>query len=88
MARRGHAISHSTLRALGAGRPVGAVRVDVHCDTGGNYEGAKFHHGGPFCQAVLEGVLAPTRCAQIGLRGASEYLREFSRDSGMTVIHG
>jgi hypothetical protein len=62
---------------LGAERPVGAVRVDVHCDTGGNYEGVKFLDGGPFCQAVPEGVPAPTRCAQIGLSGASEYLREF-----------
>src|SRR5690606_29959282 len=56
-------------------------------DTAGEYEGAKFHHGGPFRLAVLEGVLDPTRAVQIGIRGGAEYLWEFSFDSGMTVIH-
>ena len=39
----------------------------------------------PFRNAVLDGVLDPTRTIQIGLRGASEYLYEFAADSGMTV---
>jgi hypothetical protein len=47
----------------------------------------KFLHGGLFCHAALEGALAPTRCVQIGICGASEYPWELSRDSGMTVIH-
>src|SRR3546814_2611706 len=47
----------------------------------------KFHHGGPFRNAVLDGVLDPTRTIQIGIRGSAEYLWEFSFDSGMTVIH-
>ena len=51
------------------------------------YEGAKFHHGAPFRQAVLDGVLDPERTIQIGIRGGAEYLWEFSFDSGMTVIH-
>ena len=46
-----------------------------------------FHHGGPFRNAVLDGVLDPTRTIQIGIRGSSEYLWEFSYESGMTVIH-
>ncbi|MBV1835819.1 agmatinase [Acetobacter estunensis] len=83
-----HSISYSILRAVGAERPVGMVHFDAHCDTSGDYEGAKFHHGGPFRHAVLEGVLDPARCVQIGIRGSSEYLWEFSKDSGMTVIHG
>ncbi|MDR3435775.1 agmatinase [Telmatospirillum sp.] len=83
-----HSISYSILKAVGAKRPVGMVHLDAHCDTGGDYEGAKFHHGGPFRHAVLDGVLDPERCVQIGIRGASEYLWEFSTDSGMTVIHG
>ena len=53
----------------------------------GEYEGAKFHHGGPFRQAVLDGVLDPERTIQIGIRGGAEYLWEFSYDSGMTVMH-
>ena len=83
-----HSISYSILKAVGAERPVGMVHFDAHCDTGGDYEGAKFHHGGPFRHAVLEGVLDPERCVQIGIRGSSEYLWEFSKESGMTVIHG
>jgi agmatinase len=63
------------------------VHIDAHCDTSGAYEGAKFHHGGPFRLAVLEGVLDPERTIQIGIRGAAEYLWEFSADSGMTVLH-
>ncbi|MBV9137890.1 MAG: arginase family protein, partial [Hyphomicrobiales bacterium] len=47
----------------------------------------KFHHGGPFRRAVLDGALDPRRTVQIGIRGSSEYLWEFSYESGMTVIH-
>ncbi|NHN88071.1 agmatinase [Acetobacter conturbans] len=83
-----HSISYSILKALGEKQPVGMVHFDAHCDTSGEYEGAKFHHGGPFRLAVLDGVLDPERCVQIGIRGSSEYLWEFSKDSGMTVIHG
>jgi agmatinase len=82
-----HSISYSILRAVGAGRPVGMVHIDAHADTSGPYEGSKFHHGGPFRQAVLDGVLDPQRTIQIGIRGGAEYLWEFSYDSGMTVIH-
>ncbi len=82
-----HSISRPILRSLGANRPVGMVHIDAHCDTSGEYEGAKFHHGGPFRLAVLDGVLDPERTIQIGIRGGAEYLWEFSADSGMTVIH-
>jgi agmatinase len=82
-----HSITGSILKGLGATRPVGLVHIDAHCDTAGPYEGSKFHHGGPFREAVLAGALDPTRAVQIGIRGGAEYLWEFSYDSGMTVIH-
>ena len=82
-----HSISYAILRAVGAKRPVGMLHIDAHCDTGGIYEGSKFHHGGPFRQAVLDGVLDPDRTIQVGIRGGAEYLWEFSAESGMTVIH-
>lgn len=82
-----HSISHPILRAVGADRPVGMIHIDAHCDTSGPYDPTKFHHGGPFRQAVLDGVLDPERVIQIGIRGSAEYLWEFSYDSGMTVIH-
>jgi len=82
-----HSITGAILKAVGRQQPVGLVHIDAHCDTGGAYDDTKFHHGGPFRNAVLDGVLDPHRTIQIGIRGASEYLWEFSRDSGMTVIH-
>lgn len=82
-----HSISYPILKAVGAERPVGMIQIDAHCDTAGPYEGQKFHHGGPFRSAVLDGVLDPERTVQIGIRGGGEYLWEFSFASGMTVIH-
>lgn len=81
-----HSISLPILRAVAAEGPVGMVHIDAHCDTGGSYEGEKFHHGGPFRNAVLEGLVDPERCIQIGIRGAAGYIWEFSTLSGMTVI--
>ena len=63
------------------------IHIDAHCDTGGQFEETKFHHGGPFRHAVLSGALDPERTIQIGIRGSAEYLWEFSHESGMTVIH-
>jgi guanidinopropionase len=74
------------LRAVGKERPVGMVHIDAHCDTAGPFDMSKFHHGGPFRQAVLDGVLDPRRTIQIGIRGASDYLWESSTASGMTVL--
>jgi agmatinase len=82
-----HSITHPILKQVGKGAPVGLIHIDAHCDTGGPFDQTKFHHGGPFRNAVLDGVLDPTRTIQIGIRGAAEYLWEFSYDSGMTVIH-
>ena len=82
-----HSVTYPILKAVGAKRPVGLVHIDAHCDTGGDFEGEKFHHGGPFRHAVLDGVLDPERTIQIGIRGSAEYLWEFSYESGMTVIH-
>ncbi len=82
-----HSVTLPVLKAVGRERPVGMVHIDAHCDTAGPFDLSKFHHGGPFRRAVLDGVLDPSRVIQIGIRGASEYLWEFSYDSGMTVIH-
>lgn len=82
-----HSISGAILKGLAADAPVGMVHIDAHCDTSGPYEGSKFHHGAPFREAVLAGVLDPTRTIQIGIRGGAEYLWEFSTESGMTVLH-
>lgn len=82
-----HSVTHPIMKAMGRDRPLGMIHIDAHCDTGGSFDHTKFHHGGPFRNAVLDGVLDPTRTIQIGIRGSAEYLWEFSYDSGMTVIH-
>jgi guanidinopropionase len=82
-----HSVTYPILKALGEGRPVGMVHIDAHCDSAGEFEGSKFHHGGPFRQAVLDGVLDPERSIQIGIRGGASFLWEFSYESGMTVLH-
>jgi agmatinase len=82
-----HSITFPILKALGAERPVGLVHIDAHCDTMGAVDGSKFHHGGPFRQAVLAGGLDPERTIQIGIRGPAEIYWGFSYDSGMTVLH-
>lgn len=82
-----HSISYPILRAIGRGEPVGMIHIDAHCDTSGPLEGSRFHHGSPFRQAVLDGVLDPERTIQIGIRGSAEINAEFSYESGMTVIH-
>ncbi len=82
-----HSITYPIMKALGRDEPVGMIHFDAHCDTMGSMDDFKFHHGGPFRHAVLDGVLDPTRCIQIGIRGAAEVFWEFSLESGMTVIH-
>lgn len=81
-----HSITHPIMQAIGAKTPVGMIHIDAHCDTGGAYEDEKFHHGGPFRNAVLDGVLDPERSVQIGIRGSAEYVWEFSTEAGMRVI--
>jgi guanidinopropionase len=82
-----HSITYPILKALGRDRPVGLVHIDAHCDTMGTFDGSKFHHGGPFRLAVLDGVLDPERTIQIGIRGSSNMFWEFSHASGMTVVY-
>ncbi|MDH3520862.1 MAG: agmatinase [Myxococcales bacterium] len=82
-----HSITYPILKALGRGEPLGLVHVDAHCDTEGASGGSRFHHGGPFRNAALDGALDPERSIQIGIRGMAELMTRFSQDSGMTVIH-
>lgn len=82
-----HSITHPILKALGDGAPLGLVHIDAHCDTSGPFENTRFHHGGPFRNAVLDGVLDPDRTIQIGIRGSAESKWSFSYEAGMSVIH-
>src|SRR5260370_38893744 len=82
-----HSITFPILKALGHDRPVGLVHIDAHSDTMGEIDRSKFHHGGPFRQAVLAGALDPERTIQIGIRGPAALFSGFSYESAMTVVH-
>ncbi len=83
-----HSISLPILRAVAAGRPVGMIHIDAHCDTGDDYMGSRFHHGAPFRRATEEGLLDPKRVIQIGIRGTvnDPDMWGFSTRSGMRVL--
>lgn len=82
-----HSITYPILRALGQDQSLALIHIDAHCDTAGSYDGSKYHHGGPFRLATLDGVIDPEKTIQIGIRGSSETIWEFSYTSGMTVVH-
>ncbi len=82
-----HSITYPILKAVGSKEPVALVHIDSHCDTAGLVGGSRVHHGGPFRNAVLDGVLDPERTVQIGIRGRAEPWWDFSYKTGMRVIH-
>jgi guanidinopropionase len=82
-----HSISYPILKTVGKDRAVGLIHFDAHCDTASEMYGSKFHHGGPFRNAVEAGVLDPKRTIQIGIRGTAEPHWTFSYESGMRVVH-
>merc|ERR1712187_959068 len=61
---------------------------DAHCDTYDEELGSKYSHGTPFRRAVEEGLIDPTRCIQVGIRGAAncDEAWSFSLSSGMRVM--
>ena len=64
----------------------GLIHIDAHCDTMASWGGDKVNDGSVFRQAVLHGFINPENTVQIGIRGRSSFLWEFSHESGMTVI--
>ena len=65
-----HSITLAELRAV-AGRygPLGLAHFDAHSDTWDEYFGRKYNHGTVFKRASEEGLLDPSRCIQVGMRG-------------------
>lgn len=83
-----HSVSLPILRSVAKHGPVAFIQFDAHCDTGGNYQGSKYHHGSPFSAAVEEGLIDPKKSIQIGIRGGTivPNLWKFSFDHGMRVV--
>lgn len=82
-----HSITYPILKALGSAKPLGLIHFDSHHDTVPPLKGTKFHHGSPFRNAVLDGVIDPKRTVQIGIRDPYyEAARSFVKEHGIAVI--
>ncbi|OBA00490.1 agmatinase [Halomonas sp. G11] len=83
-----HSITFPILRGLAANGPVGLIQIDAHTDTWDEFQGSKFHHGGPFRLACEQGLIDPERTVQIGIRGAQNTTQgwDYSRETGMRVM--
>lgn len=84
-----HSITLAELRAVAAVHgPVGLVQYDSHADTWDQYFGHRYTHGTPMRRAVEEGLIAPERSIQVGLRGglygADDYA--LSTDLGLQIV--
>jgi agmatinase len=85
-----HSISLAELRALAAVHgPLALVQFDSHGDLWDSYYGGhKYTHGTPFRRAIEEGLLAPERSVQLGMRGPlfDPSDLQMARDFGFTVL--
>jgi agmatinase len=82
-----HSITFPILKGLAQGEKAGLVHFDSHCDTAPSLFGCGLEHGRPMRNAVEAGLVDPRRTVQVGIRGSTEVLWQFSYDSGMRVIH-
>lgn len=65
-----HTIALPLLRAIaGLHGPIAVVHFDAHLDTWDTYFGAAYTHGTPFRRAFEEGLLDPSGCLHVGIRG-------------------
>lgn len=65
-----HTIALPALRVMHAQHgPIAVVHFDAHLDTWDTYFGAPYTHGTPFRRASEEGLLDPTGCLHVGIRG-------------------
>ena len=85
-----HTIALPLLRALHAKHgPVAVVHFDAHLDTWDTYFGADYTHGTPFRRAAEEGLLDPSGCLHVGIRGPLYSASDLVQDAelGFQVVH-
>ena len=79
-----HTIALPLLRAFAAAHgPLAVVHFDAHLDTWDTYFGAAYTHGTPFRRAAEEGLLDPTGCLHIGIRGPLFSAADLPSDAGL-----
>lgn len=84
-----HTIALPLLRATAKRHgPLGVIHFDAHLDTWDTLHGESLWHGSPFRRAAEEGLLDPTRCLHVGLRGGVYDKSELEEDGvlGFQVI--
>jgi len=84
-----HTTAYGALKGLSKAHndeAFGLIHIDAHCDTMASWGGDAVNDGSVFRQAVLQGFIDPERTVQIGIRGRSNFLWDFSKESGMTII--
>ncbi len=84
-----HTIALPILRAIARKHgPVGVVHVDAHADVNDEMFGERIAHDTPFRRAIEEGLIAPKRMVQIGLRGTGYTAEDFDwpRSQGVRVV--
>jgi agmatinase len=84
-----HTIALPLLRAMaGKHGPVAVVHFDAHLDTWDTYFGAPITHGTPFRRASEEGLLDPSGCIHVGIRGPLYTEADLQDDArlGFTVV--
>ncbi|MEI6459661.1 MAG: agmatinase [Pseudomonadota bacterium] len=80
-----HSITLPLLRAYRAhhGRPLAIVHFDAHCDTWTDHFGEPSGHGTWLHEAVVEELIDPTLCVQVGIRSSAERATaEYIQDRG------
>lgn len=76
-----HTIALPLLRTVAAEHgPVAVLHFDAHLDTWDTYFGAAYTHGTPFLRAAEEGLLDPTACMHVGIRGPLYERADLERD--------
>jgi guanidinopropionase len=81
-----HSITYPILKAIGTGRPLGLVHIDAHIDATDRIADSTLHHGSPFKNAVVDGVLDPKRTIHIAIRDPAGEFEQFAGETGQTVI--
>lgn len=84
-----HGVTLPLLRALvkRIGAPVGLVHIDAHLDTSEDNFGQRFAHGSVFWHAITEGLVAPRRMIQVGIRApAWPEMYDWTRGQGVTIV--
>jgi agmatinase len=77
-----HTIALPLLRSVARRHgPVAVVHFDAHLDTWDTYFGAATTHGTPFRRASEEGLLDPSGCLHVGIRGPLYAAADLTEDA-------